>query len=60
MPIGMQFGGEFVAMTMATYLIGYFGVTALAASQIVSQYTMLVIILIIGLTQALSILVSEA
>jgi MATE family multidrug resistance protein len=60
MPIGIQFGGEFVAMTMATYLLGYFGVTALAASQIAGQYYMLVIILLIGLTQALSILVSEA
>jgi MATE family multidrug resistance protein len=40
--------------------MGYFGVTALAASQIAGQYYTLVIILLIGLTQALSILVSEA
>lgn len=60
MPIGIQFGGELAAMTGATYLMGYFGATALAASQIVSQYTMLVIVLVIGLTQALSILISEA
>lgn len=59
-PIGMQFGGEFVAMTIATYLMGYFGATALAASQIVRQYYMLAIIPLIGLTQALSILCSEA
>jgi MATE family multidrug resistance protein len=60
MPIGIQFGGEFVAITMAAYLMGHFGVTALAASQISGQYYMLIIILLIGLTQALSILVSEA
>lgn len=60
MPIGMQFGGEFIAITIATYLMGYFGATALAASQIVSQYYMLAIILLIGLTQAISIFCSEA
>jgi len=60
MPIGIQFGGELVAMTVATYLMGYFGVTALAASQIVGQYYMFMFVLIIGLTQALSILISEA
>lgn len=60
MPIGIQFGGELAAMTAASYLMGYFGATALAASQIVSQYTMLVVVLIIGLTQALSLLISEA
>jgi len=47
-------------MTMATYLMGHFGVTALAATQIVSQYTMILIVLLIGLTQALSILISQA
>lgn len=60
MPIGIQFGIEFIAMTMATYLMGYFGVTALAAAQIVSQYYMPIIILLIGLTQALSLLISDA
>jgi MATE family multidrug resistance protein len=60
MPIGLQFGAELAAMTAATYLMGYYGASALAASQIVSQYTMLVIVLIIGLTQALSLLISEA
>jgi multidrug resistance protein, MATE family len=60
MPIGIQFGGELAAMTAASYLMGYFGASALAASQIVSQYTMIVIVLIIGLTQALSLLISEA
>lgn len=60
LPIGIQFGGELAAMTGATYLMGYFGSTALAASQVVSQYTMLVVVFILGLTQALSLLISEA
>jgi MATE family multidrug resistance protein len=59
-PIGLQFGGELAAMTLATYFMGYFGATALAASQIVSQYSMLILMLILGLSQALSLLVSEA
>lgn len=60
LPIGVQFGGELAAMTIATYFMGYFGVSALAASQIVSQYSMLVVMIILGLSQALSILISEA
>ncbi len=60
LPIGMQFGGELAAMTGATYLMGHFGATALAASQIVSQYTMIAIVLLMGITQALSLLTSEA
>ncbi len=59
-PIGMQFGGELAAMTVATYFMGYFGVTALAASQIVSQYALLIIMITLGLSQALSINIDNA
>ncbi len=59
-PIGLQFGGELSAMTLATYFMGYFGTTALAASQIVSQYTLLVVMIILGLSQAVTMLSSEA
>lgn len=59
-PIGVQFGGELTAIAVSTYFMGYFGVTALAASQIASQYFMIAIMLILGLSQALSILISEA
>lgn len=59
-PIGLQFGGELAAMTVATYFMGHFGVTALAASQIVSQYSMLVVMIILGISQAVSMLVSTA
>lgn len=60
MPIGLQFGGELGAMTTATYLVGFFGVSALAASQIVSQYAILVVMMTLGLSQALSVLISNA
>ncbi len=60
LPIGIQFGGELAAMTCATYLMGQFGVTALAAAQIVSQYSMLGIMIVLGLSQAVSVLVSKS
>lgn len=59
-PIGLQFGSEMAAMTVATYFLGYFGVIALVAGQIVSQYAMLVVVITLGLSQALSILIGEA
>lgn len=59
-PIGMQFGGEIAAMTTATYMMGHFGETPLAALQVVGQYTMFIVMIFLGLTQSLSILISEA
>lgn len=59
-PIGCQFGGELAAMTAATYLMGFFGVAALAANQIVGQYSILVIMIMLGLSQGISVLMSEA
>ena len=58
-PIGIQFGGEMGAMSVATYFMGYFGIIALAASQIVSQCAIFVIMIKTGLTQAVSILTSK-
>lgn len=58
-PIGIQFGGELAAIAVASWLMGYYGVDALAALQIASQYSILIIMLSIGLTQALSLKVSE-
>jgi putative MATE family efflux protein len=59
-PVGIQFGSEIAAMTVATYFMGYFGVTALAAIQIVGQYSLIVVMITLGISQAVSILVSEA
>jgi len=60
LPIGIQFGGELSAMAVSTYFMGYFGVIALAASQIVSQWCMLAVMVSLGVSQALSILISGA
>lgn len=60
LPIGAQFAGELGAMTIATYLIGYFGTAPLAASQIVLQYTMFNVMISLGISQAASVLISHA
>ena len=60
LPIGLQFGGELVAIMVATYFMGYLGVDALAASQIVSQYILFGVMVTLGISLALSVLVSEA
>lgn len=59
-PISLQFGGELAAMSVSTYFMGHFGANALAASQIVGQYALLIVMVSLGLSQALSILTSEA
>jgi multidrug resistance protein, MATE family len=59
-PIGIQFGAELAAITAATYFLGHFGVNALAAGQIVAQYITLLILIILGLSQTLSVLTSKA
>lgn len=59
-PIGIQFGVEILAIALLTYLMGHYGATPLAASQIVSQYTLLIIMMIQGLSQGLSSLTSKA
>ena len=60
LPIGIQFGAELAALAVATYFMGYFGVVPLAASQISSQYSMLVVMVTLGISQAVSVLTSEA
>ena len=59
LPIGIQFGGELTVMAAANCLMGYFGVEALAALQISSQYALIVFMISLGLTQALSLTISE-
>lgn len=58
--IGLQFLGELTAISGATFLLGYLGDVALASSQIVSQYAIPFVMIILGVSQALSIRVSEA
>ncbi len=60
LPIGAQFSGELAAMTVATYFIGFFGTAPLAASQIVTQYSMFSVMITLGISQASAILISGA
>lgn len=60
LPIGLQFGGELMAMAVATYLMGYFGVDALAALQLTGQFALVVFMVSFALSQALSLKISEA
>jgi len=59
-PISLQVSGELLAMTVLIYLIGLFGVSALAAGQVVGQFTMLFVMTTIGLSTGVSILVSHS
>lgn len=58
LPIGIQFGGELTAIAMASYLMGYMGIDALAAMQLTNQCS-IIIMLTFGLSQALSLVISE-
>lgn len=58
-PIGLQFGAEIGALTVATYMLGHFGVTALAAAQVVQQYILLIVMIVLGVSQGISILISQ-
>lgn len=59
-PIAIQTGGEFSAILMSLYLMGYYGVDTLASFQVANQYLTLCLILGFGFTQALTLLVREA
>jgi len=58
-PISIQFSIELLAFSTLTYLIGRVGIIPLSAQQITMQYSMLTIMVIMGISQASSILVSQ-
>ena len=60
LPISIQAGGEMIALAVSRYFRGWFGVDALAAAQVVNQYVILGVAFYIGLSQAVSILISKA
>ncbi len=59
-PISLQLGGELLSFFTASIMVGWLGVTALAASQIVTQYNILIVIPIFSLAQAVGILIGQA
>lgn len=60
LPISMQYGLELFAFAFVTYLIGTIGTNALAAQQISLQLSLLAIMIVMGFSQAASILSSQA
>lgn len=59
-PIALQFGGEFLAYTLITVMMGWLGVIALAAQQIILQFTSVVAMVPTSVSQATAMLVGQA
>jgi MATE family multidrug resistance protein len=59
-PISVQMGGEMLSFFVSGIMMGWLGVNALAAFQIVNQYYFLIIIPVFSLSQASGILVGQA
>jgi len=58
-PISVQLGTIMVAYTMLTYMMGWFGKTALAANQIIAQYATIVAMIPYGISQASCAIVAQ-
>lgn len=59
-PISVQLGAIMVSYTMLTYMMGWFGKTALAANQILAQCATIVAMIPYGVSQASCALVAQA
>lgn len=56
----VQIGAEFLAFGFSTIMIGWFGVQALAAQQIVLQVSILILVIPFAMSQASGVLISQA
>ena len=59
-PNCIQIGTELIAITIITYFMGWFGADALATAQIVNQYIVLLVMVYLGFSSAVSIVTSRA
>lgn len=59
-PISVQMGGEMLSFFVSGIMIGWIGITALGAYQVVNQYYCLMVIPIFSLSQASAILIGHA
>lgn len=59
-PICLQTGNDLLSFSIITLMVGWLGVNALSAQQIVTQYFMLLVVPIFAIAQASSILVGRA
>ncbi len=60
MPMGIQFGAEIAAFSVATFLIGRFGTSALNAYQIANQIIIVALMIPFTISEAVAILVGRA
>ncbi|MCR9191279.1 MAG: MATE family efflux transporter [Gammaproteobacteria bacterium] len=60
LPISIQFGTEWMVLSLLTFLIGTFGETALIAQQITLQASLVTMMIPLGISQACGILISKA
>jgi multidrug resistance protein, MATE family len=59
-PIAFQFAGEFIAYTFITIMMGWLGVIALAAQQVILQFTTVIVMIPTSVSQATAVLVGQA
>lgn len=59
LPIAVQMGNEIGAFLVTTVMVGWLGVTALNIQQVATRYLLLLVIPIVGLSQAVMIIVSR-
>jgi len=60
LPVGLQMSAELGAIMVGTLMMGWFGPTALAAQQIVAQYSLFLLSFPFGIGQAVSVLVGNS
>ena len=58
-PMSFQFSAEMIAFAAISIMVGWIGVSALASTQIVNQFIILVIVPIFAVSEAVGILVSH-
>lgn len=59
-PITLQMTGDLLSLFVLTIIIGWLGENALAANQIATQYYILLVVPILAMSQASSVLISQA
>lgn len=59
-PTALQYGGEFLAYILITIMMGWLGVVALAAQQVILQFTSVVVMIPTSISQATAVLVGKA
>jgi MATE family multidrug resistance protein len=59
-PISVQMGGEMLSFFMSAAMVGWLGIKALAAYQVVTQYLFLLFVPVFALSQASSVLIGQA